>query len=94
MCLYLFICFEGEFLSAWQYNAWNRRVELGDKGFVVMHNPSVLVHHVPQLQASHMDWSTDNRQSRPCVVKRGFDEIEQVYEGMFVIKFCVCLLSL
>ncbi|XP_062502045.1 phospholipase DDHD2-like isoform X2 [Corticium candelabrum] len=76
---------EGEFLSAWQYNAWNRRVELGDKGFVVMHNPSVLVHHVPQLQASHMDWSTDNRQSRPCVVKRGFDEIEQVYEGEFPV---------
>ena len=62
------------------YHVWNRRVELGDDGYVVMHNSNVMVHHALQIQAQ-VDWTVDDQQSRPRVVKRGFDEIEHVYEG-------------
>lgn len=60
-----------------------------------MHHPNAIVHHAIQRDAPQVDWMVDDRQSQPRVVKRGFDEIDQVYEGSeCVMLFCVVSLDL
>jgi hypothetical protein len=75
---------ESEYQSAVLYHVWNRRVELGDDGYVIMHNSNAILHHAHQTN-EQMDFTIDDQQSRPRVVKRGFDEMEHVYEGEFAV---------
>eukprot|EP00118_Oscarella_pearsei_P009915 m.58461 g.58461 ORF g.58461 m.58461 type:complete len:968 (+) comp34815_c0_seq4:211-3114(+) len=80
---------EAEYQSSLQSRVWNKWVDLGDGSTVAFHNPSVIVQHVVPAGSSSgvpvQSTGGSEQQTKPRLVKRGFDEVDQLDQGEFPV---------